>query len=455
MQEEGDGLLWSRWEIIDPPGGGQSGEGSGLTFTNVIRRPHKEEVDQEGDPSPGNEKGVKPGDTITYRIHWQNYRKEPATVEVIDILDENVEFVSAEPEYTLYLGSPESDSNAYRDLFSETSADAYRKDLGYQGRGVVYWKLENVPGTEEAEKQGPEKDGPREGLYPNEGYIYLTVRVKDGAYDTTVFNQAAVGVENEPFIRTENVKNPTPEKPPTVSLRIQKTVKSEIGEDLNAEFEFTVRLTDKDGNALPGSYPFRYSDAEGSGAQDAPASGTVADGGTLTLKHGDEIVIEDLPEGTHYAIEEKEYPEFSVTKENAAGTAGEGSTVLVKFVNTRKPEEPPDEPHEPDEPDEPHSPEEPGNPPDTPSRKYPPDDEPGPGQPKEGNPGEPDYPKDHITQTENGPDTPESNATPRTGDTSDPVLWLTLMIFSISGIFAVLKQYRKKDAKLSEQDRQK
>ena len=76
--------------------------------------------------------------------------------------------------------------------------------------------------------------------------------------------------------------------------------------------------------------------------------------------------------------------------------------------------------------------------------KYPPDDEPGPGNP--GNPDDSsDNPSDNPSDDTSGPDIPIDHVTPKTGDTSDPVLWLSLLGFSLLGIFAVIKLYRKKD----------
>ncbi len=410
------------------------------SFVNVISTPRKEEI------SPGNKELVKPGDLITYRIHYVNYKQDAATVKVLDILDKDVEFVSAVPEAALYLGSPESDSNAYRDLFagsgSETSADAYRKGLQYEGLGVVYWEIPDVPGAVQAAKDGPEKDGPRKGLYPNEGYVELTVRVKQTAMDATddekqkhheqdnvgrVYNEAAVKVANDPYVATKEVENPTPDEPTstTTHLQIKKTVVNGNEYDRQMGFTFTIRLKNKDGEELVREYPYNGS-----------SDGTIRSGGTLTLKHLGQIEIHDLPVGTQYEITEADYSGFTPLVSNGSGTVEADKVVLVEFKNRKTTRGDPEEPG-------------PGGPSGNP-RKYPPDDEPGPGNPSSGDPNDsngPDTPRDTFSDPSDGPDTPTDHVTPRTGDTSDPVLWLSLLGFSLLGIMTVIRSFRKIGAK--------
>ena len=135
----------------------------------------------EGGASAHNENGKKdldifgavlPGEEITYRITYRNYKKETADVVITDILDKNVEFVSA------------SDDGAVKD-------------------GIVTWTLKGVAAG-----------------YAS--YVDLTVVVKDSAVIANggpgkVDNQASakVGVNNvfDEELWTNEEENPVPEPP--------------------------------------------------------------------------------------------------------------------------------------------------------------------------------------------------------------------------------------------------
>ncbi len=67
--------------------------------------------------------------------------------------------------------------------------------------------------------------------------------------------------------------------------------------DKEKEFTFEVEFMDLDGSILTGSYPYTSSDDE--------KKGTIANGDTITLKDGEWILIENLPEKTRYTVWEK------------------------------------------------------------------------------------------------------------------------------------------------------
>ena len=95
------------------------------------------------------------------------------------------------------------------------------------------------------------------------------------------------------------------------------------------------------------------------------------------------------------------------------------------------PDTPPDGPDEPDEPDVPDTPDEPDVP-DTPDEPDVPD-----------TPDEPDIPdtpdEPDVPDTPDTPDDPgQPDDTPKTGDTANPILWMTLLLVSGAGIAAAL-----------------
>ena len=95
------------------------------------------------------------------------------------------------------------------------------------------------------------------------------------------------------------------------------------------------------------------------------------------------------------------------------------------------PDTPPDGPDEPDEPDVPDTPDEPDVP-DTPDEPDVPDTPDEPDVPD--TPDEPDVP-----DTPDTPDDPgQPDDTPKTGDTANPILWMTLLLVSGAGIAAAL-----------------
>ena len=107
----------------------------------------------------------------------------------------------------------------------------------------------------------------------------------------------------------------------TGSLEITKEVTADAG--LTApqkDFEFTVSLTDGEGNALTGTYNFTVSDAEGE-----VRTGTIANGGTLTLKDGETAKIINLPPEANYTVTETEADGFTTKADGKDGNKVSGS----------------------------------------------------------------------------------------------------------------------------------
>lgn len=116
------------------------------------------------------------------------------------------------------------------------------------------------------------------------------------------------------FVNTRNVQ----QTEQTGELTIQKTVAGDLG-DRDQAFTFTV-LLDADG-----VYPY-------SGSK----TGTISSGQTITLKHGEFVVIAGIPEGASYQVSEAEAGQngYTTTASGASGVIGpKGSTAA--FVNTK------------------------------------------------------------------------------------------------------------------------
>lgn len=89
-------------------------------------------------------------------------------------------------------------------------------------------------------------------------------------------------------------------------LRIEKTVTQvnngdESIVDNNDEFTFTIQFTDAQGNHLPDDYSYRKYDKAGT---EIGADLIIWNGGEFTLKNGEYIVVEYLPENTKYTVTE-------------------------------------------------------------------------------------------------------------------------------------------------------
>lgn len=151
----------------------------------------------------------------------------------------------------------------------------------------------------------------------------------------------------------------------TGSLSIQKTVTGKAG-DKDKGFNFTVTLTDKDGNPLAGTYPYVGSATETGVDVPQPGSLTLDANGEAKippLKHGQKITLSGLPAGTLYKVTEAEANQDGYfTKETGAeGTIEKDGEKTAAFVNDKPdvPEETTPEETTPEEtPAEPTTPEE-------------------------------------------------------------------------------------------------
>ena len=140
------------------------------------------------------------------------------------------------------------------------------------------------------------------------------------------------------------------DKKPTGSLEIGKTVATKDGTEeavktavKDKEFEFTVNLyTDKNEKTeLDGKYKYAVYTEDTDGNKIAVTdgegnaiTGTIESGGTLSLKDGQIAVIEGLPDGSSYKVEETANEEFVTTSSDKEGNITAKKTATAAFTNT-------------------------------------------------------------------------------------------------------------------------
>ena len=176
-----------------------------------------------------------------------------------------------------------------------------------------------------------------------EGLHYKVTEAEAGTdgYITTVENDNAEGAIQTDNITT-NVKFNNG-KYDSRKLSIGKRVEGSLA-DTNEEFTFNITLTPSRLVRLDDSYPYTGSHIA-EGAQQ-PADGELKltehydDGlyytGTVKLKHGQQIDIEGLPEGTQYLIEEEDVSHEGYTTRVPSNNSGMLTTLgeTVVFVNS-------------------------------------------------------------------------------------------------------------------------
>lgn len=121
------------------------------------------------------------------------------------------------------------------------------------------------------------------------------------------------------------------------SLAISKTVQAAAGftKPTGNEFTFTVTLTESASSATPltGSYTCTVKNGEGA---EVP-TGTIANGGTITLQDGYTATIEGLPAGAGYSVTETASTGFTPDQATKTGTIVADEEVTASFTNTYLP----------------------------------------------------------------------------------------------------------------------
>ena len=221
---------------------------------------------------------VKVGDEVTYTIGYANDTDDTATVTLADTLPTGVGFVEA------------SNGGTYND-------------------GTVTWTLGNVASGAT-------------------GTVTVKVRVLASAVDKTISNSATMRIgEDEREVQTAKATNYVK----SGSLKVSKTVESPSGVVApDATFTFKITLKDAEGNELPASeqYPVTGS-----------VTGYAFNGVTFNLKKDQYLVINGLPEGYTYQVDETSATKgFKAKKATFEGDIKADETVEASFVNEYTPD---------------------------------------------------------------------------------------------------------------------
>lgn len=126
--------------------------------------------------------------------------------------------------------------------------------------------------------------------------------------------------------------------PVTGELSVKKTVSGD-GADKTKKFDFTLNLTDGSGQALPDSYSYTIQNEDGSSA----GTGSIGNGGTFSLSHGQTLQVTGLPEGSKYSVTEAKSEDYTsqITSGSDSGTIAADTPAVVVFDNAyeeKKPE---------------------------------------------------------------------------------------------------------------------
>ena len=126
--------------------------------------------------------------------------------------------------------------------------------------------------------------------------------------------------------------------PVTGELSVKKMVSGD-GADKTKKFDFTLNLTDGSGQALPDSYSYTIQNEDGSSA----GTGSIGNGGTFSLSHGQTLQVTGLPEGSKYSVTEAKSEDYTsqITSGSDSGTIAADTPAAVVFDNAyeeKKPE---------------------------------------------------------------------------------------------------------------------
>lgn len=230
---------------------------------------------------------IQVGDRLTYTIEYGNTGKEAATVVVTDKVPAGL---TVDTEAIGNGGVYDPDTN------------------------TITWTIENVqPGTVDT-------------------VTFVGVVNETAVQEGDVENTASIQIgEDSPAIDT----NTMPGEVKNGSLMISKTIVLADADgqgtviDTAKEFTFTVELKDASGNPLTGAYEFNGT-TDGSEAY----TGTITNGGTLTLKHGGAVTIAKLPEGAQYTVTETAADGYTPDQASKSGSVTAGQTAEAAFTNT-------------------------------------------------------------------------------------------------------------------------
>ena len=252
------------------------GKGDPLTTNNVVVDVPGKSVVEPGDPDGS----IQVGDTVKYTITYKNTEDAPATVTVVDVL----------PKGLTYNEGTASDGGVY-------DAETHK----------LTWTLENVPAGKKGE-------------------VTFEAKVNANAVIgmDPVTNKATIQLGDDPAVES----NTTSTEIKAGNLSVTKTVVVDGDQgtaiDAKKEFEFTIGLEDASGNPLEGAYALDV----------AGVAGTIENGQTFKLKHGQTATISGLPEGAQYTLTETKADGYTVSAKGDTGTIKADETMEASFTNT-------------------------------------------------------------------------------------------------------------------------
>ena len=171
----------------------------------------------------------------------------------------------------------------------------------------------------------------------------VTVKVTKG--DDNILNAVVTSYKNA----EGSTDNKAVFKNTYESLTLAKTVSGNIG-DKGKEFEFEIRLTDKDGVDLPNGM-YSYTGCTVVDGVTAPADGTISlvnGKATVTLEHGQSVTIIGLPTDAKYTIVETNAEAYTTTitanptdninkdSRTVSGNLSANATTTITYNNERE-----------------------------------------------------------------------------------------------------------------------
>ena len=241
--------------------------------------------------------GLQVGDELTYTISYANTTGAEAKMSIEDTLPDGVTYVAD----------------------SWTDSDNTGFTFAQDGQKLT-WSVDSAAADVK-------------------GTISFKVVVNEQAttVENPIDNTAYVTVGDHTY-KTNTVGDG--EEPKTADLTVSKTIKLTEGQgttiDEDKSFDFTIVLTDAQGNKLVNGYK---ATVHASNGQDytfnVGKEGVVDAQDKFELKHGESIVIAGLPEGAKYTVTEAAAEGYTADAAEKTGTiAANGAS--VEFVNTYK-----------------------------------------------------------------------------------------------------------------------
>lgn len=161
------------------------------------------------------------------------------------------------------------------------------------------------------------------------GVTYSVIENANGIYQVTSQGSSGTVTEDGATASFINTLSPGPSGSLTVTKEVRNADGSEVTEE-QAQKEFTFKVTFSDG----GTYTYRIDNGE---------EQSLESGGTVTLRHGQELVFTDIPSGIGYTVEEMDdendeyYPLTDEIEGNIVDTGSRTDFVNVYMSEQEEP----------------------------------------------------------------------------------------------------------------------